>query len=463
VTTPDLRCVVAGPPLEPSGLAATLPAQLLHDVATFGPAVAVRVKELGRWREVTWEQLGDLVAGVAAGLRALGVTEGDRVAIASSGRVEWWCVDLAAQGIGAVSVGIDPGMDAPAVGAELAHSGASVLVAEDQEQLDKAIEASAACPALRHIVVIDPLGVDLDDPKVSSFERLAAGAGASTPFADFGAQVATLDPARPATIVYRVDADGPKGVVLSHANLMAAADTIGQLDRFTSDDEILSYLPPCHIAERLVTEVAGLAWRAVVNFGTGIEGLATDLRTVQPTVLFGVPPVWTKMHAGVEARMGDATRTKRALFARARRARGGLWSLLMQRPLRAKLGLSRARLALSGGAALPAEVLEFFAWLGVPVLEGFGQAETTALATVNRPGSARAGTFGPPVPGVEIAVSPVGEVLVRGPAVMLGYHGSDTPAVDPDGWFHTGTTGAVVDGSLTLVASDDHPKEAAPA
>jgi long-chain acyl-CoA synthetase len=251
--------------------------------------------------------------------------------------------------------------------------------------------------------------------------------------------------------------------MLSHRNLVAAASAFVEFNGVGDRDELLSYLPLCHVAERVLSTGQSLRGGSVVNFGEGGPSFAADLRDVQPTAFLGVPRVWEKMLAGVEIRMADASRLKRAVY-RACLARGKasaprrmagvatagdklvglLCDLLVFRALRHKLGLSRMRVALSGAAPIATEVLEWLWAIGVPVREGYGQTENTAICTMTPPGRVRLGTVGTPLAGVDLRIADDGEILTRSDGVFQGY--LDDPdataaTIDPDGWLHTGDVG----------------------
>ncbi|GAA3239051.1 AMP-dependent synthetase/ligase [Pseudonocardia petroleophila] len=450
----------------------TLPALLLRHAVTRPEAVALRHKVRGRWVETTWSGYARRVAAVAASLRALGVGPGDRVAVHAENRPEWVIADLAAQGIGAQTVGIYPTSPAKEVEYLLQHSGASVLVAEDEEQLDKALEVRAGLPRLEHLVVIDPTGLR-DMTGIQTFDELESSDG---DVAAYAASVEALDPRSTAVIVYTSGTTGPpKGSMISHHNLMVSGEAFNDWFGTGPRDEILSYLPLCHIAERLMSVVLALMSGCVVNFGEGGPTFATDLRDVQPTVFLGVPRVWEKMLASVEVRMGDATRLKRTVYriasARSRaiarrrmdgavtpwdRVVAGLCDVLVLAALRNKLGLARVRVAMSGAAPVAPQVLEFFWSIGVPVREGYGQTECSGPCTLTPMDDVRLGTVGVALPGVELRIAEDGEVLIRWEGVFRGY--LDDPdataaAVDPDGWLHTGDVGEL-DGDGHLKITD---------
>ncbi len=464
--------------LESTGLAgaspATLPAMLIARAGEMGERTALRQHRLGVWQPHTWNDYLTRSARVGAALLELGVRPGDRIAIHSVNRPEWLFADIGGQGIGAVPVGIYPTSPASEVEYLVGHSEAVVLIAEDEEQLDKVLAVRDRLPSLRQIVVIDAETVlqYLDDPQIMTFAELEElGRGSERRWLD---SVDTLDPESMALIVYTSGTTGPpKGAMLSHRNLVAAARTFSSAFEATDRDEVLSYLPLCHIAERLSSAINALYVGYVVNFGRGGEAFAKDLRDVQPTIFLGVPRVWEKMAATVEIRMTDASHLKRTLYGwsihRGRRlARDrmdgdlGIGSrllmfltwLLVFRALRDKLGLRRIRLALSGAAPIAPQLLEFFWAMGVPVREGYGQTENTAVATYTPANDVRLGKVGKALPGVELLIAETGEILTRSDANFMGYlknPEATASTIDADGWLHTGDVGEIdVAGFLTI-------------
>jgi len=427
---------------------ATLPGCLVRHARERPGAVALRKKDFGRWREWTWSEYEAWVARVAAGLRECGLGPGDRIAILSENRPEWLIGDLAAQAIGAIVVGVYPTSPAAEVDYLLRHSGAKLLIAEDEEQVDKALEVRAGLPDLADVFVVDPRGVDATEAR--RWEELER----AEPL-DLTAAAADLHPEDTAIIVYTSGTTGPpKGAMLSHANMLYAARIFRDAYGTRPDDEVLSYLPLCHIAERLFSVLGAVEAGYVVNFGAGGESFPADMREVQPTVFLGVPRVWEKMLATVEVRMADASRLKRWAWRLALASGGVVGNLLAFRALREKLGLLRVRAAISGAAPIAPQVLEFFARIGVRVREGYGQTEGTAVATATPEGGIRIGTVGTAVPGVELRTADDGEILVRSPGVFKGYYRDDDATratVDEDGWLHTGDVGELDgDGYLTI-------------
>ena len=460
--------------MEPTASPATLPALLLERAAATPHDIAMRKKDLGIWKQYRWDAYAERAAAVGLGLKALGVGPGDRVAVHSLNRPAWLLADLGTQGIGAITVGVYPTSPSAEVQYLLDHSGATVLVAEDEEQVDKALAVRDQLPELQHIVVVDPRGVDLDDPLLMTFAELEKLGQERGGLDDYAALVAELDPTEAAIIVYTSGTTGPpKGAMLSHDNLLAAAANGQLVYTVSADDEVPSYLPLCHIAERLVSVIDALAHGYVVNFGDGLDDLTADLREVQPTFFLGVPRVWEKLMATVSIRMEDAGWLKRANYrfwmARGARLARRRWRtslgplgrlqyalgwLLLYRSLREKVGMARIRYALSGAAPIAPQVLEWLWALGVPVLEGYGMTENTAQATVTPADDVRIGKVGKAVPGCELRIAEDGEILTRGPGTFLGYFRNPeatAEAIDEDGWLHTGDVGQLDDdGFLTI-------------
>jgi long-chain acyl-CoA synthetase len=461
--------------VEQSTGTATLVARLLEHAAARADEVAIREKYRGVWREWTWAGYAKRVADVAAGLRSLGVVPGSRIAVHAENRPEWVIADLAAQGLGACTVGVYPTSPAAEVEYLLGHSEAEVLIAEDEEQLDKALAVRERLPLLRHIVVMDPRGLRFADlPGVLTFAELEERGAVPDAAERYAESVEALDPEATAILVYTSGTTGPpKGAMISHTNLVASGRAFVEVLGAARGDEVLSYLPLCHVAERLISVIDGIWAGLVVNFGEGGPSFSNDLRDVQPTVFLGVPRVWEKMLATVEIRMADASRLKRALYRAClrqgrriapRRMSGrttfgdrlvlALCGLLVFRALRERLGMSRVRAPISGAAPIAPQVLEWLWAIGIPVREGYGQTENTAICTLNPVGDIRLGTVGVASPGVEVRIADDGEILTRSAGVFQGYLDNPTATaqtVDADGWLHTGDVGELdADGFLRI-------------
>ncbi len=454
---------------------------MLRGIAGEAPnRVALREKEFGIWQETTYAQYWDQVSTVGMALWALGVRPGDKVAIHSENRIAWVVSDLAAQGIQAVSVGLYPTNPAPEVQYLLSHSEARVLIAEDQEQVDKALEVRSDLPNLERIVYVEPRGLSTyDDPILLSWQdflKLGGEQRRETPSL-FDELVDGIDSSATATIVYTSGTTGPpKGAMLSHDNLLWTAGQAGEIisgDRPDRNAEFLSYLPLCHVFGRLYDILGALAMRATVNFAESIDTLVSDLAEVQPTYFPAPPRIWEKMKAAAEIRMADASFLKRTLYgvfmkvglrnvdrSMEKGSRGvigsllqGLGWLLVFRSLRKKLGMGKCRQAISGAAPIAPELLRFFMALGVPIYEGWGMTETTALGTVNPVGDVKLGTIGTALAGVEMKLSEDGEILVRHGGVFQGYfkNPDSTAAALEDGWLHTGDVGEWVGDHMRII------------
>jgi long-chain acyl-CoA synthetase len=448
--------------------------------------VALREKEYGVWRQVTWAEYWDSVLTVGHALLALGVEPGDRVAIHAENRREWLYTDLAIVAVRAATVGLYPTNPAPEVGYLLSHSGSKVLIVEDQEQLDKALEVLDDCPALNKIVYIDPRGIHnrYDHPKLMSWQQLlelGAGHRASHPaaVADRMTQ-ARLDDI--ATVIYTSGTTGPpKGAMLTVANIEFATRVLAEAAGFPRpapgpQDMVLSYLPLCHVAERLFSVWLNAGTGTQVNFAESTATVQVNLREVQPTILFGVPRIWERMLASTTIGLRNASPVKRLnarlWLAAAHRIGATLvrtggrhtvgsrllyatgW-VFLYRALRERLGMRRVRYAASGAAPIAPEVLRFFIGIGVPMFEVYGMTENSGIATTNRPGRVRLGTVGEPQSHTELRIDgDTGEILTRHAGTFGGYF-RDPEATErvltADGWLHTGDVGEWVDGTYLRI------------
>jgi long-chain acyl-CoA synthetase len=453
----------------------------IRDRAASSPrGVAMREKRLGIWHEITWSSYWDSVLDVAHALLALGVQPGDRVAVQSENRPEWLVLDMATVAVRATTVGLYPTNPTAETSYLLGHSGACLHLAEDQEQVDKAL-GSGDLPQLRRIVHVESRGLgSYDDERLLAWEALVA-MGREHRVANPGAVEALVDAAEPTdvmTLVYTSGTTGPpKGAMLTVGNAEFALETVLEKSPFTRPapgpkDLTLSYLPLCHVAERVLTTWYNAGAGTQVNFAESIETVPQNLREVQPTLFFAVPRIWEKLLATARIKLDSATWAKRRWsrfwLARADRlgatlaANGGRHTAATRvvyavgwvfffRALRDRLGLRRVRHASCGAAPVAPEVLQFFMGIGIPMHELYGMTENAAIATANRPGRVRLGTVGEAHEGIEVRVDEEsGEILTRHPAVFAGYW-QDPEAtartITEDGWLHTGDVGEWVDGT----------------
>ena len=459
---------------------ATVPSRIRRRALETPERVALREKRFGIWQEISWRGYWEQVELAAHGLTALGVAPGDRVAIQSENRPEWLYADVATVAVRAMTVGLYPTNPPAEVAYLLADSGAKVLVAEDQEQVDKALEVKDRLPGLERIVYVEPRGVrTYDDPALLSWtELLELGRAARDRhpglLEELAAQVAGDDVA---TLIYTSGTTGPpKGAMLTVANIdfaiQALVDGGGFFEAPGPEDVTLSYLPLCHVAERIATEWVNAAAGTQVHFAESIETVQDNLREVQPTLFFAVPRIWEKIRATVEIKMASASPVKRANYrlwmgqaarigaelvasggahTRSTRLRYALGYPFLFRSLRKRLGLARCRFAGSGAAPIAPELLQWFYGLGVVIHEIYGMTENSAVATANRAGRVKVGTVGEPHPDVELRVDEEqGEILTRHPGVFAGYWGKPDKTAEvlgADGWLRTGDVGEWVDGT----------------
>ena len=298
----------------------TLPGRLAVLAAGHPQAVALREKKLGVWAELTWSDYLRATAETARALWQAGVRSGDSVAILSENCPEWLFCDLGTQGLGARSVGIYQTNPPSEVAFVLAHARCRLVICEDQEQVDKVWEVAADTPSVERVVVIDPRGTrGYDDPRLQTWQDFqtegSSGADEVDPVEWFLDQVARRDPSEPSMVVYTSGTTAqPKGAMLSSRNITHIADASAELLGVTSQDSMLSYLPLCHVGEKIFSIFLPLSVGAVVHFGESIDTVQADLREVSPTVFLGVPRIWEKMHASVTVRMQNSTPLKRRLF-----------------------------------------------------------------------------------------------------------------------------------------------------
>lgn len=417
----------------------------------------------------------DRIRDLSLGLSSLGVTTGDRVVIMSESRPEWLVADMAILIQGAVVVPVYSTLTPAQAKYIIQDAGARIAFVSTAEQLEKIQRIRHELPMLEAVIVFEPPEkistsvLSLEAVATRGHARLMGEWGIGREFRDKAREVR---PEQLATIIYTSGTTGePKGVMLSHRNLVSNLIAGHAIVPVNDTDTSLSFLPLSHSFERLVSYVY-LANGVTIVFAESMETVGRDLVAVRPTVMTGVPRVYEKFQARILERGAALPQPRRTLFhwgvtvARARARAGapgrsvggvlGLESAVADRLVFAKIRASvggRLRCLVSGSAPLPLDVAEFFAGIGLPITEGYGLTETSPVVTANPMGAPRLGTVGKPIPGVEVRIAEDGEVLVRGPNVMIGYYNKreDTAAVLKDGWFHTGDIGALdPDGFLRI-------------
>jgi long-chain acyl-CoA synthetase len=432
------------------------------------------------WKSLSWAQAAERVYAISAGLIELGVQPEQRVALASSTRVEWILADLGIMCAGAATTTIYPQTNAGESAFILSDSDSKVLIAEDAAQLAKAREKRAELPALTHIVVIDPAGVETGDGVLTLAELETRGAAYLEKNPELiKERVAAITADQLATLIYTSGTTGrPKGVRLPHDNWSYMAKAIAATGLLGPDDVQYLWLPLAHVFGKVLT-----SGQIDIGHVTAVDGrvdkIILNLPVVQPTYMAAVPRIFEKVYNGVAAKARAGGGAKYKIFQWAAEVsreyakasqdnfrRTGTASVpfglgakhkvadaLVFAKIREAFG-GRLRACVSGSAALAPEIGYFFAGAGIHILEGYGLTESSAASFVN-PGEAyRTGTVGKPLPGTEVRIADDGEILLRGPGIMEGYHGlpeKTAEVLEADGWFHTGDIGELSpDGYLRI-------------
>ncbi|HEU4320984.1 MAG TPA: AMP-binding protein [Acidimicrobiia bacterium] len=468
-----------------SGVGYRTVAAMIRERAGESPnKVAMREKEFGIWQEITWSELWETILDAAHGLLALGVDVGDRVSIHSEDRPEWVILDMAAVAVRGISVGLYPTNPPAEVQYLLTDSGSKVHLAEDQEQADKVLAVIDTLPQLEKIIHVEPRGfrtLDSDERFIFWDDFIALGqAHRSDHPGAVERRMAEAEEDDVMTLVYTSGTTGPpKGAMLTHANvtfcleeLVNNQERLGDQAPVGTDDTLLTYLPLCHVAERIFSTWTLAGNGPTLNFAESIETVQQNLREIQPTIFFAVPRIWERIHAGILIRLNDASFAKRVLakpsmaaaryIGRVRVENGGsftfasrlvywFFNFIYFRSLKERIGLRRCRYAASGAAPIAPEVLEFFMGLGIEIYELYGMTENSAVATVNYPGRARVGTVGEPyVEGTVRIDEETGEIQTKHDGNFVGYWNKPEKTAETfteDGWLKTGDVGIWIDGT----------------
>ena len=434
-------------------------------------------KKNERWVSVSSDEMLARAKNIAAGLHAIGIRRGDRVAVLSESRVEWTLTDAGCIFGGVIDVPIYPTLTPPQVRYILNDSGASALLIEGRAKFDELKEILGECPQVEHVVHFDPDGMS-EGLSLAELERLGSEFQQQNPGA-LDQLAHEIAPDDLATIIYTSGTTGePKGVMLTHSNIVTnLVDSSGHLS-FGEHDIALSVLPLSHVFERQAMYM--YLYRGMsVYFAESLQTIGPNLREVRPTILVGVPRIFEKIYDRIQERAAEAGKFAATMLA---------WSVsvgreyakykLAHRPVPLFLKLKHAiasklvfskwhtafggriRLLISGGAALPEDLGYIYFGAGIPIIQGYGLTETSPVITTSHLDALRIGTVGTPIPNVDVRIAADGEIEVRGPNIMRGYYNKpeETRAVfTDDGWFKTGDVGALdADGYLTIT---DRKKE----
>ena len=448
----------------------TLPRYLLRNAQQHAGRPAIREKDRGIWQTYTWREYHDHVRDIALGLASLGFTRGDKLSVIGDNRPRLYWAQVAAVCVGGISVPVYQDSIAKELAYVLNHAEVTVVVAEDQEQVDKILALKDQLPTLKLLVYEDPRGMSqYRFPWLRSLEEveeLGRRFGAEHP----GYFQAEIDKGRMddvALIAYTSGTTGhPKGAMLTHTNLVETGGTLMRAEDVRVEDDWLAYLPMAWVGDSLYTLVMNLMVGFAVNCPESPETVQRDLRELGPSTVLAPPRIWENMLTGVQVRAADAGGIKRRVFERFRavaeraeilRAEGkpvplglrlqrALGEFFVYGPVRDQLGLRRARWAYTGGAPLGPDTFRFFRSFGVNLKQVYGSTELTGLASLQPDAEANPTTAGRPCPGIEVKIGDKGEVLVRSAGVFKGYFKNEAATrevIEPDGWFHTGDAGFV--------------------
>ena len=447
----------------------TLPQMLARRARSDAQRVAIRQKDFGIWKPTTWARYHERARHFGLGLAQLGLARGGHLGVISENRIEWVIAQMGAGLIGAVTVGVYPTSPTPEVAYVAGHADIEIMVCEDQEQADKLLAALPELPRLKKIIVIETKGLRSFAPEVRALiarfdevERLGAQAPLCAPIDEALARQ-TLDDV--GLMIYTSGSTGkPKGAMITYRNIRGVVPGIAERLGLDGTTRHLSYLPLCHVAEQMLTSFVPVYLGCQVHFGESIRTVQEDLREIAPDMFLGVPRIWEKLHAAISIKMQETGPLRRALYGRAMAACAPLadkpraqwslgerlawaasyWSIL--RALQNFIGLRQARVALTGAAPIPPDVVRFFRTLGVPLIEVYGLTESTGMVTGHRLDQVIVGTVGMPTEGVQWRIAGdggndgSGELQIRGDMVFAGYYKNPEATAQSiqDGWLHTG-------------------------
>jgi long-chain acyl-CoA synthetase len=446
----------------------TLPRYLVRNAKQYAARPAIREKDRGIWQTYTWRQYHDHVRDIALGLAALGFTRGAKLSVIGDNRPRLYWSQVAAMCLGGVSVPVYQDSIATELAFVLEHAEVSVVVAEDQEQVDKILALKSQLPALKLVIYEDPRGMlqyrGSDLKSLDEVEELGRRFGAEHP-GHLEQQIERGRMDDVALFAYTSGTTGsPKGAMLTHANMVETGQILVRSEDVRLDDDWLAYLPMAWVGDSLYTLVMNLMVGFTVNCPESPETVQRDLRELGPTAVLAPPRIWENMLTSIQVRASDAPRLKRWAFERSRaaaeraeilrsegktvplglRLRLALGEFFVYGPVRDQLGLRRARWAYTGGAPLGPDTFRFFRSFGVNLKQVYGSTELTGLVSLQPDAEANPTTAGRPCPGIDVKIGDRGEVLVKSVGIFKGYFKNDDATrevIDREGWFHTGDAG----------------------
>ena len=446
----------------------TFPSLLLKHARERGNQAAMREKDLGIWQEFTWSEVAEQVKSVANAFLQYGVQKGEHVGIVGENRPRLYMAMMAAQAVGAIPVP----MYQDAVAQEMVHvlidAHLSIVVVENQEQVDKMLEVREQVPHLQLVIYDDPRGLrNYHDDMLISFDGLTEKGqayGAQHPDA-YMRSVEAVQSSDTAAMFYTSGTTGkPKGVVLTHAALIDRAKVIERMEGLADKEDVLAYLPPAWIGQNMFSYTQCLATGFTVNHPESPSTVAIDMHDIGPTYYFSPPRVLEELLTQVTIRMEDAGKFKQWLYRKCMnlakrvgtkildkesvgaldRLKYKIGDFLIYAPLRNALGMSRVRVAYTAGEAIGPDLFVFYRSIGINLKQLYGSTETSVFVCVQQDGRVFPDTVGPPVEGVEIRVAENGEVQVKSPGLFKEYHNKPEDTAESfteDGWYHTGDAG----------------------